>query len=183
MKLFTLMNPRQADVNQVVLKKLFSDNAEQAMATYRAALPAESSADAWTDLTTDRTFRIPAICLAESQTKLGEHVWMYRFDWRTPTFGGRLGACHALEIPFVWNNLDKPGVTAMTGDAPSGQVVADYMHAAWIAFAHNGNLHTSSIPDWPTYDTDRRATLIFDETCRIEDDPQSAERRLWEGVL
>ncbi len=183
MKFFTVMDPRQASVNESLLKRLFGANAEQALDTYRAALPEELSVNAWIDLTTDRTFRVPAIRLAEGQSRRGERVWMYRFDWLSSAFGGRLGACHALEIPFVWNNLDQPGVAGLTGNSPTRQSLADRMHAAWIAFAHTGNPNTSSIPDWPAYDTERRATMIFDETCRVENDPQANERRLWEGVL
>ncbi len=182
MKLFTLMTPGTALPDEVLLKRLFGDNGEKVLDTYRAALPEESAEDAWMDLTTDRTFRIPAIRLAERQARRGERVWMYRFDWRSAAFGGRMGACHALEIPFVWNTLDQPGVALFTGDAPGRQVVADYMHGAWIAFARSGNPNTPTLPDWPAYEDERRATMIFDEACRVEYDPQSVERRLWEGV-
>lgn len=183
MKLFTLMTPSTANPDEVLLQRLFGANGEQVLDTYRADLPEEAAGDAWTDLTTDRTFRMPAIRLAERQAKRGEHVWMYRFDWRAPTFGGRLGACHALEIPFVWNNLDQPGVAMLTGDSPNRQVVADHMHTAWIAFARDGNPNTHTLPEWPAYESERRATMIFDEACRVEDDPQSVKRRLWEGVI
>jgi para-nitrobenzyl esterase len=183
MKLFTRMTPSTANPDEVLLHKLFGANGQQVLDTYRGALPQELAGDAWTDLTTDRTFRIPAIRLAEKQAKRGEQVWMYRFDWRTPVFGGRLGACHALEIPFVWNNLDRPGVSLFTGDSPSRQVVADYMHTAWIAFARNGNPNTSTLPYWPAYEWERRATMIFDEACKVENDPQSTERRLWDEVI
>jgi para-nitrobenzyl esterase len=101
MKLFTMMTPSTANPDEVLLHRLFGANGQQVLDTYRSALPQEAAGDAWTDLTTDRTFRIPAIRLAEKQAKRGEHVWMYRFDWRTPVFGGRLGACHALEIRRV----------------------------------------------------------------------------------
>ena len=139
--------------------------------------------DAWIDFLTDRVFRIPAIRLAERQSDRETNVWMYRFDWPTPVFDGRLKACHALEIPFVWNNLDKSRVNMFTGDSPARQKVADAMHAAWIAFACNGNPNTSAVPLWPSYDTAQRATMLFNEECMVVNDPYAAERRLWEGVL
>jgi carboxylesterase type B len=54
----------------------------------------------------DLVFRMPAIRLAEGQVRLGAPVWMYRFDWESPAFGGVLGAAHAMVIPFVFNTLD-----------------------------------------------------------------------------
>ena len=94
-----------------------------------------------------------------------------RLRWKT-------GACHALELPFVWNNLDPTGLGALTGDAPNRQELADLLHTTWIAFAHTGDPNTPTLPHWPTYDTDRRATMLFNNECHVVNDPQSAERRL-----
>lgn len=183
MKLFTAMNPQQGILDEADLKKTFGDVAPNVLATYAAAHPDASSDAAWVDILTDRTFRIPAIRLAECLVKRGTPVWMYRFDWRTPAFDGRLGACHALEIPFAWNNLDRPGVPAFTGEGPTRQPLADSMHAVWIAFIRTGAPRIPDFPQWPAYDTERRATMIFNDECQVIDDPQSAERRLWEGIL
>jgi para-nitrobenzyl esterase len=183
MRLFTMMDPAQATPDMDTLKRLFGANAIEAAATYEADQTEQSSSDAWIDFLTDRVFRIPAIRLAERQSDRGTKVWMYRFDWPTPVFDGRLKACHALEIPFVWNNLDKYGVNMLAGDSPARQKVADAMHAAWIAFARNGNPSTPGLPLWPFYDTTQRATMLFNEECRVVNDPYAAERRLWEGVL
>jgi para-nitrobenzyl esterase len=57
------------------------------------------------------------------------------------------------------------------------------MHYAWIAFARTGNPNTPDLPAWPTYDPDHRATMLFDEECRVVDDPQAAERRVWQRLL
>jgi carboxylesterase type B len=39
------------------------------------------------------------------------------------------------------------------------------------------------MPDWPAYTTDRRATLMFDTTCTVEDDPAATDREAWDGLL
>jgi len=54
---------------------------------------------------------------------------------------------------------------------------------AWLAFARTGDPNHSGLPAWPTYDTDRRATMLFDVDCRIADDPDAEERLAWEGRL
>ncbi len=181
MRLFTMMDPAQGVFNMSLLENMFGDQAKQVAAIYEAT--AGSQEDAWIDILTDRTFRIPAIHLAEHQSALGIPIWMYRFDWPTPVFGGQLKACHALEVPFVWNNLDKYGVSMLTGDSPARQKIAEAMHAAWIAFARNGNPNTQLLPEWPAYDTDRRATMLFNEEDQIVNDPQGAERQLWRNAF
>ena len=99
---------------------------------------------------------------------------MYLFTWETPVFDGKLKSCHALELPFMWDAIDKPGLSMLTGDGPERQALADAMHAAWIAFARTGD------PGWPAYDLDRRATQRFDTTVEIVDDPMGdAARPLW----
>ena len=99
---------------------------------------------------------------------------MYEFAWRSPQFNGRLGACHALEIAFVFDTLGT-GTEPLLGTEPPQQL-ADTMHAAWVAFATNGDC------GWPKYDLRRRATMRFDTTSEVVDDPRPAERELWEGV-
>ncbi len=183
MRLFTMLDPTQASYDMVTLERLFGAKAAQVASIYDADRPEKSSSDAWIDFLTDRTFRIPAIRLAERQSAQGTPVWTYRFDWPTPAFGGILKACHGLEISFVWNNLDKFGVSMLTGDSPARQKVADAMHKAWIAFARGGNPNAPGLPHWPTYGTERRATMLFNEECQVVNDPQSAARQLWEGVL
>jgi para-nitrobenzyl esterase len=182
MTLFHLMDQSLAQIDEAGLLRrsqtwVDAKRAETIVSGYRANRPDEPLVEVWTDLSTDAVFRIPAIRLAEAQTAHGP-VWMYLFTWETPIFGG-LRSTHALEIPFVWDTLESPGAAMFTGDDPDRQQVADAMHAAWIAFARNGNPHHAGLPDWPQYDTDHRATMRFDATCEVLDDPNGADRKLW----
>ena len=101
---------------------------------------------------------------------------MYLFTWATPVMDGKLKSCHTLELPFMWDAIDQPGLAMLTGDGPERQAIADAMHAAWIAFARTGD------PGWPQYDLDRRATKRFDTTTEVLDDPMGDERALWDAV-
>jgi para-nitrobenzyl esterase len=122
----------------------------------------------------------PALRLAEIQVRQGAPVWMYRFDWASPVEGGLFGAAHDVEIPFVFANLDTALAVELTGDSPERQPLADRMHAAWIAFARTGDPNTPDPPTWPRYDLNQRATMLFNTEDRVENDPRSAERQLWE---
>ncbi|HEU5383114.1 MAG TPA: carboxylesterase/lipase family protein [Ktedonobacteraceae bacterium] len=146
----------------------------EAEAIYRAAWPDASPGDLCTAMITDWFFRIPAMRLAETGVAHDTATYMYEFAWRTPQLGGRLGACHALELAFVFDNLHQNANKGLVG--PAGpQAIATAMHSAWVAFATTGN------PGWPRYDLVRRATMLFDTTSQVVGDPHAAERVLWEG--
>jgi para-nitrobenzyl esterase len=166
---------------------------EQIIETYRSARSDASPADILIAITTDHMFRIPAIRLAEARAANGGNTWMYLFAWESRAFGGRLRATHALEIPFTFDNLDKGGVDALLGEGPTPQKIADVMHAAWTSFIRTGDPNCDALPDWPAYDTERRATMVFNDTERratmvfndtseTVDDPSGAERRVWDGL-
>ncbi len=147
---------------------------EAALATYRAAYPGTHPGDLLATIQGDWYWRIPSIRLADAHAKNTSATYMYEFAWRSPQFNGLLGACHALEIPFVFDTLGS-GSEALLGLDPP-QRLADTMHAAWVAFATRGD------PGWPKYELQRRATMHFDTTSEVMDDPLSAERALWEGL-
>jgi carboxylesterase type B len=150
---------------------------ETALATYRAEQPGASAGELFSAVQGDWWFRIPALQLSEAHAQSGSRAgatYMYEFAWDSPQFAGRLGASHALEIPFVFDALGHE-TQELWGPAPP-QVLADAMHAAWVAFATTGEV------DWPAYDLSRRATMRFDTQSEVVDDPRPAVRRLWEGV-
>ena len=122
----------------------------------------------------DWYIRIPAIRLADAHAKSTAATYMYEFAWRTPEFNGLLGACHALEVPFVFDTLGSGTEPFLGSDPP--QRLADTMHAAWVAFASTGECA------WPKYDPSGRATMRFDIISKVVDDPRSVERALWQGV-
>lgn len=175
MKLF-MSEPSASSSDASMAQRLLGDRTVEVFSTYAAAHPGADMREIGLDMFTDYTFRLPAIRLAESQAQHGAPVWMYRFDWPSPN--PKFGACHALELPFVWNTLETSLFRALTGnDAP--QTLANHMHAAWIAFAHTGNPNTPKLPHWPTYDLNQRPTLLFNEPCSLGYDPQGAERAIW----
>jgi carboxylesterase 2/para-nitrobenzyl esterase len=149
---------------------------EAALAAYRSLYPDAGVGDQFAAVMTDWYWRIPAIRLADAHAANARtaSTYMFEFAWRSPQFGGLLGASHALEIPFVFGTLGNGTEPLLGADPP--QPLADTMHAAWVAFATDGE------PGWPRYDLSRRATMRFDTTSAVVDDPLSAERALWEGV-
>ena len=106
-------------------------------------------------------------------------TWAYQLDWATPKDGGRFGAPHASDIQFVFDNIAKPGASAV---GPNAQPMADQMSEALLAFAKTGDPNTRAIPAWARYALPRRQTMVFDTPSKLVDDPRGAERRLFEKV-
>jgi para-nitrobenzyl esterase len=185
MTLFNLMDPRLATIDAAgicdVLRPRGGDAIDALVAGYAARRPDATGAELWTAIATDGVFRIPAIRLAEAHSTHSP-AWMYLFTWESPVFGGVLRSTHALEIPFVFDNLNQPGGDLMTGTGPERQDIADAMHRAWIAFARTGNPEHAGIPSWPAYDTTTRPTMRFDVTRELCSDPYGEDRRAWDGV-
>jgi para-nitrobenzyl esterase len=149
---------------------------ETTLEMYRSAHPNASVGDLLAAIQGNWYIRIPAIRLAAAHAKNAKTsaTYMYEFAWRSPQFNGLLGACHSLEIPFVFDTLSS-AIEPLWGTDPPQQL-ADTMHATWVGFAAKG--HCS----WPKYDLTRRATMRFDITSEVVDDPRPAERALWEGA-
>jgi para-nitrobenzyl esterase len=149
------------------------------VAEYRRLYPQYSPADVFFAATTDSRSWRGQVIEAErraAQAKSAAHTWVYQFDWRTPIEGGKWGAHHGLDVPFVFDNAvivpDKVG----TGE--DAKRLAAQMSATWIAFARTGNPNNAALPKWPAYDLARRATMVFDTAPKVAEDPRGHERRL-----
>ena len=148
--------------------------ADAALSAYRERYPEFVAGDLLAAVQTDWWMRIPAIRLADAHANAGGGAtYMYEFAWASPG----LGAVHALEVPFVFDTVrtDAPLFGPLLGENPP-QSLAQTMHGAWVAFATHGD------PGWQGYDLATRATMRFDTTSRIVEDPRSWELDLWEGA-
>ncbi|MFQ5696721.1 MAG: carboxylesterase/lipase family protein [Myxococcota bacterium] len=161
----------------------YFDDPEAALETYRQARPGADARALRIALTTDHMFRIPAIRMLEAHEAGGGRSFMYWFTWPSRAFEGRLGATHALEIPFAFHTLDRAGVDVFLGPGPLPQELADRMHSAWIAFVHSGDPHVEGLPEWPPYRPSRRSVMELGAHVRLLEDPDPGPRALWDGVL
>jgi para-nitrobenzyl esterase len=134
-------------------------------------------------ISSDRMFRIPAIRLAEAQRPHQPQTYAYLFTWESPARRGALGACHALELPFVFGTLDAPTMDRFAGRGPDAESLCSRIMDAWLAFARTGEPGHPGIPHWQPYDSERRPTMILDREIRLDDAPLDEERAAWEGIL
>ncbi len=147
------------------------------VARYRQLYPHYSPSDVlFAASTAGRSWR-GSLIQAEERARIGAPTWAYQLDFPSPAEGGRLGAFHTLDIPLVFDNVDRPG--SMTGTSPEARRVAAAMSESLIALARTGSPQHAGIPHWPHFTLPRRATMIFDRTLKVIDDPRREERELF----
>ena len=178
MLLFTAFDQSRLAWSDADLEREFSarfgPSASEAIEVYRTLRPGADANRLVSAVQTDEVFRRPAQGLAEDRVEAGSATWMYTFDQPSTAFGGVLGSCHGLDLPYAFDTLDAPGVEMFTGLGEDRQAVADLFSSALIAFAHHGE------PGWPAFDIARRATQRIGPFPGVVDDPESEIRLLWD---
>ena len=155
--------------------------AERAFAAYRGdASPraGASPSESWQSFQADRIFHAPAHRLAALHS-VHAKTFAYRFDWAPPGLRRVLGACHGIEIPFVFGTLREPPLAPLFFFAPGAGRLSARVQRAWLAFARCGDPGHDDLPEWPAYDATRRATLVFAPRCRVHDAPFAHAVRFW----
>lgn len=147
--------------------------------SYRETLGKDISAnDLFIAIETDRMFTVPASRLADAHVENQDNIYMYRFDFKSPTFG----ACHAIDLPLVFGTTESPLGMMLCGGGDSPKTLSIKVQNAWLAFAKKGNPSHEGLPMWPRYCPTHRATMIFDIDCHVEDNPGEDRRKPWQNI-
>jgi para-nitrobenzyl esterase len=158
------------------LRNASDTDVDRVIAAYRAGRPDRANTDLYLIMASDG-FRQSILLEAERKAAQAQApVYQYYFTWRSPVRDGKLRTFHTLEIPFVFDNVD--AAQSMTGMGKDRYELATRMSGAWVAFARTGNPNHPGLPHWETYDNTKRATMIFNDQCRMVDDPHGTEQRL-----
>ncbi|KWX20021.1 carboxylesterase [Mycolicibacterium wolinskyi] len=120
---------------------------------YRARYPDAAWGELRSAILGDALFRTGSDRLADAHAQLGgEPTYRYEFTWQSAALDGQLGACHAMELPFVFDVLDLEtlrGRGALLGPGRPPAALAAQMHSAWVRYARTGD------PGWPQAVTQR----------------------------
>ncbi|RMF16007.1 MAG: carboxylesterase/lipase family protein [Candidatus Dadabacteria bacterium] len=149
------------------------------LAGYRTLYPDAGADELGVMLETDRLFFVPATRMATACASQGRDVQVYRFDWRSPIFGG---AAHAIDVPFVFGGVDEPFGKMFTGGGTDAAALSAIVQQAWTRFAYDSHAAAEGLPDWLAYDAATRSTMIFDREPRLETQPWQERLALWEEV-
>ena len=185
---FGMADPRLAIVDDQGLhsaleRALPGVEAGEAVECYRTAREARAEPvdprSVWVAMGSDIVFRWPSLRLAATQRIHQSATFVYLFTWPSPAFGGVLGSCHALEIPFVFGSFEHPFIGPFVGMGPAAARLSGAMRHAWATFARTGQPHVDGGPPWQPWDPNRRATMVFGETSGPEDGPRDQELAAW----
>ena len=136
---------------------------------YGLGTPGNTAGDVFTNAMHDLMFRAPARILAEAR---GGNTHFYEFDWRSPACDGQLGACHGLELPFVFNMLPTcTGPNGICGNDPP-QELADFVQNLWVSFARG-----EALP-WPEFTAGERNVFSLNQRKCGTEPPTIAEKYL-----
>lgn len=155
--------------------KRISDADKQNIDTFMAL---QNDKKIWnlTEFYNEVLFRVPAIAQAESHSKNGGNTYMYY--WTYPGENEMVGACHAIELTYIFNNLDN---AIYTGDKVN-TALADAAQNMWVNFARTGNPSTEKYA-WQPYDADSRMTMVLGNEISIVSDLKGKQRALLEPIL
>ena len=120
-------------------------------------------------------FHVNAERIADAQSAYG-NVYMYRFDWP-----GQYGCVHALELPYVFDNLQCANYNKMlAGNQPLDAAVAQRMQSIWSAFITDGDpANAEHMPLWPAYETKYRPMLQLNTRATLRCDMDERMRIFW----
>lgn len=150
------VNPATAEDALKMLEEKYPGNAQEFADAVRQAYPQDQRP---IDLL-DVDIRGRAAVIRWSDLRAAKSpVYNYLFTWESPVLDGRFRSSHCLDLPFVFNNIER--CQEMTGGKPATYELATRMSAAWLQFARTGIPQTAKIPHWPEYDPEKRPTLLF----------------------
>jgi para-nitrobenzyl esterase len=177
-KLFLLADSRARKMDEAGLRRRFSrvlpePSAELGYEAYRQASHArrpDEPRERWSAFQSDRIFHWPAARLLELQSTHARDLFAYRFTWSPPLLERQIGACHGLELPFVFGTILEPWLRPWLGAMPGARKLSHRMQEAWLAFAKTGQPGHAGVPFWPAYDTNKRQAMALGRRCAAEPD-------------
>ena len=200
---FTLIDPQSATADEAHVMRRLSrlvgeERGAQIVGVYREARERRgesvTGADLWTAITTDVVFRLPSLQLATAHGQAGNRAYSYLFTQESPFLEGRLGSCHALDIPFTFGTVTNPAISGYSGSGRAVFSLSEAMQRSWLAFARTGDPSCDAVGDWPEYGSGQRPTMVIGpgglldsegeirQSQGLKWDPRGQERQIWEEM-
>jgi len=159
------------------MNQRYGAKAEEILRLYRDRYPDKSPFLIQAEIVTDAGMRRNAILQAERKSEMCKApAYMYLWSFASSGFDGKFGAVHGTDVSASFYNFrDGVGGTGSTQEKAVWQRFA----SAWVSLAKNANPNNPKVPNWAPYDTQKRATMIFDNEVQLVEDPRSEIRKFW----
>ncbi len=166
-------------MRQRVAGLIGEENATAVIDTYRSQNPKATPVELYFLIYSDNNYVMPSITIAERRAKLSP-TYLYYLTWQTTARGGRMMTPHALDIPFVFDNVK---INPLTNEQDSAQALADKVSATWIQFAKDATPNAGTLPEWKKYSTEQRATMVINNDTQLINDPIAEQRKIMQPIL
>lgn len=168
----------ESDLKGLLLRSY--GNADRLLPLYREYFPDKSPYLLHAQMTTDAGFRRLANLQAERKAaQASAPVYAYLWEWNSPAFDAKFGAAHGMDVAASFHN-DREAIVGAGSER--AQQMCGTLAAAWVHFAKSGNPNNPRLPNWPSFDSNRRSTMMFGLDTRVENDPYAEIRAFWAGM-
>jgi para-nitrobenzyl esterase len=162
------------------IDKQAGGNAGRVHKLYRDAYPDVAPFLIQARIATDRGFRHNTIKQTELKAaQPGAPAYYYLWEWPVKAYNGQFGAVHGVDVGAAVH--DYRGPINDIGNR-EGKLMVERFAAVWTGFAKTGVPNSALTPEWPAYDLDQRATMIFDLDTRVGNDYRREFRLLWQEL-
>ncbi len=150
----------------------FGDKANEVVEAYAKAFPGRKPVEIWSMASSNRQ---SVVALADVKSKQAAGVYVNWFTWQPPLFDNRMRAFHCVDISFWFYNTDL--MLTHTGGGPRPKALSAKMAGALLQFMKTGNPNGGGLPNWPKYSAAKGETMILDDACKVENDPDREARK------
>ncbi|WP_321470217.1 carboxylesterase family protein [uncultured Paludibaculum sp.] len=150
----------------------FGDKAKDVVESYAKAFPGKKPVEIWSLVSSNRQ---SVVALADVKSKQPAPVYVDWFTWQPPLFDNRARAFHCVDICFWLYNTDV--MLTHTGGGPRPKALSTKMAGALLQFMKTGDPNGGGLPPWPKYTAAKGETMVLDDTCKVENDPDREARK------
>ncbi|HUT54656.1 MAG TPA: carboxylesterase family protein [bacterium] len=110
-------------------------------------------------------------------------TYYYRFDYHDMIYGKHLLAVHAMELPFVFNSMDRSPISALYGrrNIEEARMLSRVVQGYWINFAKTGDPNGPGLPVWPKFDLASPSVQVLDNIVRTEPAGMTERCAYWDS--
>lgn len=164
--LFLADQPQVTGLSTAALESLsariYGTDSARMLDQVRGRRPQAAAPQLFMDLIGDANLRLPSMSFARTVAGSGGRVFVYQFDWVSPQ--PQLGACHCLELPFVFGTLAAFESAPMLQGANASitAMLSREMMQRWVRFIKAGE------PGFPAWQGASQPIYHFDVESRLE---------------